>query len=434
MTERDLIQRGIELIAVSFIDNAGIARAKSIPASQAEAAARNGVGASTSFAVFQGDDGMATSTGTEAVGDTRLVPDLRRVAGGIDGWGWAPADLHDQEGGPWAICSRTFLQRMVASLDAAGLSMRMAFEHEWYAERADGSPVHSTPAYGLAATAEAAAYLRAIVTRLAAFGVDLVQIHPEYSPGQVEVSVAAGDPLAAADDCVAARHAIRSAWATTGVRASFAPLVNAEALGNGCHLHFSLWRGGANLMGAADEPPGFAPEARAFVAGVVAELPALAGLAGACPLSYRRLAPNRWTGAFACWGEENREAPVRVIRGSRSARPAGANTEVKLLDPSANPYLAAGAVIAAGLAGIEQRLQLPEPVQIEPSRVAERLGLAPLPQSLTEGADALEASTVLAEALGGELHEAIVTVRRGEARSAASVDEPALLERYRWVY
>ena len=159
-----------------------------------------------------------------------------------------------------------------------------------------------------------------------------------------------------------------------------------------------------------------------------------AALGGACPISYRRLAPNRWTGAYVCWGVENREAPLRFIRGGSRSRPDGVNAEVKVLDCSANPYLMAGAVIAAGLSGVADGIELPEPVQIEPSRVADDLGLELLPQSLDAAADALERSGLLREALGERLHDAIVAVRRGEAASAAQLDDERLFEAYRWRY
>lgn len=434
-TERDLLDRGIELIAVSFVDGAGLTRAKSIPAARAEAAARHGVGASKSLSNFTGEDILATATGYEATGDARLVPDLERLAGGTDGWGWAPGDLVDQEGEPLDVCTRTFLKRQVALASEAGYSLRMSYEHEWYAETDDGRPVHATPAYSLNATAQAGSYLREVTARLAAFGLTVEQIHPEYSPGQLEVSVATADPLGAADDCVATRHAIRSAWPATGIRPSFAPLAQPDGLGNGCHLHVSLWQEGRNLLGADPEHElGITAEGRAFLAGVLREIPALAGLGCACPLSYRRLAPNRWTGAYVCWGTENREAPLRFIRGPRSARPGAANAELKLLDASANPYLMAGAVIAAGLAGLADGIDLPEPVQIEPSRVASELGLERLPEDLNAGAGALAGSALLRAALGAPLHDAIVTIRRAESAATGQRDVEQLLEFYRWRY
>jgi glutamine synthetase len=435
VTEQDILDRGIELIAISFVDNAGLTRAKSITAAKAEAASTRGVGSPQAFSIFQGDDGMATATGFEATGDTRLVPDLSRLAGGLDGWGWAPGDLYDQDGEPWDFCTRAFLKRQAGRLGESGLEMRMTYEHEWYAETDLGRPAHSTPAYSLNSTAEAAGYLREVARRLGAYGVSVEQIHPEYSPGQMEVSVATADPLGAADNCVATRHAIRTAWPATGVRPSFAPMARADGLGNGCHLHVSLWRDGRNLMGSdPDRELGLTREGNAFMAGVLREYRALAALGGACPISYRRLAPNRWTGAYVCWGVENREAPLRFIRGGSRSRPDSVNAEVKVADCSANPYLLAGAVIAAGLSGVVDGIELPEPVQIEPSRVANDLGLELLPQSLEAAADALERSGLLREALGERLHAAIVAVRRGEAASAAQLDDERLFDAYRWRY
>jgi glutamine synthetase len=172
----------------------------------------------------------------------------------------------------------------------------------------------------------------------------------------------------------------------------------------------------------------------AFMAGVLRELPALTALGCACPLSYERILPDRWTGAYVCWGVENREAPLRFIPGTASARPAGMNAELKAVDASGNPYLVAGAVIAAGLAGVEEGAGLPEPVQIEPSRVADERGLERLPDGLAAAASALEASPLLREALGERLHDAIVAVRRGEATAAARLTDGALSDLYRWRY
>ena len=431
MREEELRERGIELVAVTFVDNAGIVRAKTVPAARLAAVSERGVGAPFAFSIFQGNDGMATATGFEATGDARLVPDLDRLAGGVDGWGRAPGDLHEQDGGPWAFCTRSFLKRMTDRLEAAGVEVRMAYELEWYAEHDDGRPAHSQPAYSMNATAEAGAYLREVARRLAAFGVDIEQLHPEYSAGQMEVSAGVADPLAAADASIAVRHAVHAARAATGIRPSFSPLPRPDGLGNGCHLHFSLWRDGRNVTGEGAAP---GPEGAAFMAGVLRELPGLTALGCACPLSYQRMLPNRWTGAHVCWGIENREASLRFIPGTASARPAGANAELKAVDASGNPYLVAGAVIAAGLAGLEEGAQLPEPVQIEPSRVADERALARLPEGLPAAAAALEGSRLLREALGAPLHEAIVAVRRGESAAAAQIADGALSDLYRWRY
>ncbi len=425
-----------ELVAMTFVDAGGIARVKAVPAAGFAAAVRHGVGASTTFAVFRGDDLMAVSHGLEVpVGDLRLMPDAASLAGPVDGWSWCAADQHDQDGAPLATCARTFLARMAERAARAGLALRMAFETEWHAEReATAAPIHAGPAYGLAALADAGAYLRAVVARLGAFGIRVVQVHPEYSPGQLELSVEPAGPVPAADRVVLVHHAIRTAREETGVRASFAPLVHPDLLGNGCHLHFSVWRGDDNLL----DPAAGDGAGRAFLAGVLAELPALVALGCASPLSYQRLAPSRWTGAYACWGFENREAPLRVIEGSRSARPAGANAELKTADASGNPYLLAGGLIAAGMAGIAADAALPEPVAVDPATLPDderaRRGIVRLPADPVAAAEALERSAVMRDALGQVLCDVIAAVRRSEAADAAELSDDQLRARYRWRY
>jgi glutamine synthetase len=438
--EEELARREIEFVAVSFVDNAGIARAKCVPAGRLATAAEAGLGSPRVLGVFQGDDRIAPAGDLSVpVGDLRLVPDLAALAGGVDGWGWAPGDQHDQEGQPWPLCPRAFLKRMVEQARARSLELEMAFEIEWYAESPDGEPVHIGPGYSLAAVAESGPYLAETSRRLAAHGVRVEQLHAEYSPGQLEISLGREDPLGAADRCVLARHVIRSARAATGFRASFSPLVREGMVGNGCHLHFSLWRGGTNLLGCDPaDPLGITPDGRSFLAGVVRELPALVCLGCSSRVSFMRLGPTRWTGAFGCWGVENRETPLRFIPGSKAARPGAANAELKPIDASANPYLVAGALIAAGLRGLDDRAELPPEVTVDPATLAdaerERLGLAPLPADLAAAAAALEHSATLRAALGEELHGAILAVRRGEAETTRPLSDDDLLAYYRWRY
>jgi len=438
--DAELARRGIELVAVSFVDNAGVTRAKSIPAHRLARAAEVGIGSPRVLGVFQGDDRIAPAGELSApVGDLRLLPDLHALAGGVDGWGWVPGDQLDQEGQVWPLCARSFLRRMIEEARARSLELETAFELEWYAESEDGEPVHTGPGYSLAALGESGPYLAETNRRLAAHDVPVEQLHAEYSPGQLEVSLGRQGPLDAADRSVLARHVIRTASAAIGLRASFSPLVREGMVGNGCHLHFSLWRDGANLLGCDQtDRYGITPAGRSFLAGVLRELPALVGLGCASPVSYLRLGPTRWTGAFECWGVENREAPLRFIRGSRAARPGAANAELKPLDASGNPYLVSGALIAAGLRGLEEGAELPPETTVDPATLSpgerDRLGLAPLPADLDAAAAALDRSEVLRAALGDELHAAIVAVRRGEAETSRALSGEELLDYYRWRY
>src|SRR5262249_11588133 len=151
---------------------------------------------------------------------------------------------------PYSACQRTFARRMVARARDAGIELRCAFEVEWYVGELDDPlvPAGSGPAYGMTRLVELSDYARDLLDAIAAQGVAVDQFHPEYPPGQLELSVAATDPVTAADTLVLVRQTIRGVAARHRLRVSFAPTVVAGQVGNGGHLHFSVWSGGRNLF------------------------------------------------------------------------------------------------------------------------------------------------------------------------------------------
>ncbi|MFG2138089.1 glutamine synthetase [Streptomyces sp. NPDC048650] len=444
---------GIRTIALTWVDNAGIVRAKGVPAARLDHAARRGVGMSPVFDAFTSDDAVAASDHLGGpTGDLRLFPDLDRVTvlAAQPGWAWAPADRYDQQGQPHPACQRQFARRMADRAAAAGLDLRMGFETEWVVTRAPKGhePAQGDvfepldhpcagPAYGMTRIVELSDYLRDVTEALTLQGIEVHQIHPEYAPGQFEVSCAPGDPVRAADDAVLVRETVRAVSARHGLRASFAPSVVAGQVGNGCHLHLSLNRDGTSLHRAQDAAWGLAPDAVAFLGGVLGALPALLAVGCPSPASYLRLQPSHWAGVYQCWGIENREAALRLIPGAPDD-PDGGSAEVKTFDGAANPYLVVGAVIAAGLHGVETGAQLPAPETEDPGtlgvRERARRGIVRLPGTLTEAADRFEKSAPLHEAMGKVLHGAVLAVRRAEeARFAETgAEELAAATRWRW--
>jgi glutamine synthetase len=180
------------------------------------------------------------------------------------------------------------------------------------------------------------------------------------------------------------------------------------------------------------------PQAESFAAGVLASLSAIVGVSCPSVVSYLRLQPHRWSGPWACWGLENREAGLRFVTGMVGDRRAEANLEVKPVDGSANPYLALGAIVAAGLDGLERDLRLPEPVTVDPASlsVAERRKrkVAQLPSSLGAAIPELERSTVLREAMGDMLFDSFVATRKGELAAFEGLDDDAVVRAHRWRY
>ncbi|CRK56575.1 Glutamine synthetase, putative [Alloactinosynnema sp. L-07] len=430
---------GVDMVEVSFVDNAGVVRVKAVPLDRLPAVASTGVGASPCFETFGADDiGDAGRYLGGPDGDLRLVPDVRRLVGlaAMPGWAWAPADKFTQDGARFVACQRAFAARQVDAAQRLGLRLVMAIEHEWIlgADSDEFVPALHGPAYGQVRLEQVAGYAREVVAALRAQGLTVEQFHPEYATAQLELSVAPNDPVAAADDALLVRHTIRSVSHSHGKRASFAPSVDGVGVGSGAHLHFSVHDADGPAFHGGDGPLGLRTSGEAFLAGVLRELPALVAIGAGHPASFLRLRPSRWAGAWQCWGHETREAALRMITGVIGTEPRSANAELKCVDASANPYLLVGAVIAAGLAGVDADLRLPAPITGDPATLPEPDRVPPLPAAAAEAADALESSTVLAAALGPELHDAIITVRRGEHRRCAGLSEADLAAATRWVW
>ncbi|MFF1547877.1 glutamine synthetase [Streptomyces sp. NPDC058291] len=443
----ELTGRGVHGIVLAYVDTAGIGRVKTVPTAALASAAAWGVGMSPVFDTFlANDDVVATDVLGSPDGDLRLYPDLDRltVLAGQPGWAWAPVDRVTQEGARHPGCSRTFLRHVVA--DAArdhALRFRTAFEIEWTVgldSAPDGEfvPAATGPAYGATRQVETSEYTAELLAACAAQGVDVDQIHPEYAPGQFEISVGALDPVAAADRSVLVRQTIRAVSRRHGLRVSFSPAVLARGVGNGGHVHLSAWRDGVNLHTGGERRHGMTAGAEAFAAGVLARLPALTAVTAPSPASYLRLKPSQWAGVFTAWGLETRECALRVVRGTAGRRAEQANLEVKPVDLAANPYLVLGCLIAAGLAGLKAGAVLPEETRGDPVRLgveeAAARGVRRLPASLAEAVAAFRDDEVLRAALGPVLADAVAAVRQGEIDAVDGFDDERVAAAYRWKY
>lgn len=434
-----------------MVNNAGVTLVKSIPLHRLEDAARFGIGLSPVFSVFLVDDQITSSPQIGGpTGDTRLMPDPAGTVplAASPGWALAPVDQRDQEGEIYPACTRSFARSMLERLGSFGLELRGGYEVEFFLghramggleKEPDPPPAHAGPGYGAIALVDVEPFAIALIRALEEQGTGVMQFHPEYSTGQLELSVPHSTGIAVADTNLVVRHTIRAVARSRGLAASFAPVVFAGLVGNGAHLHLSLWnRAGRNLFNGGRGPEGMTREAEAFTAGVLASMPALTAITCPSVASFQRLQPHRWSGPWACWGRENREAALRFVTGMIGSRAEAANLEVKALDPAANPYLALGAVVAAGIDGLERELSLPEPVTDDPASIsaADRrtLGIRRLPASLGAAIRELERSSLLRGAMGDFLFEAFLATRRGERAAFETMDPEDMVRAHRWRY
>jgi glutamine synthetase len=439
-----LVQDGVNGVALSYVDNAGVTRVKTVPVGGLAHAAGWGVGMSPVFDVFCVDDSItAGRLAGGPTGDLRLHPDVDQVVrlAAQPGWAWAPVDRYTQDGAEHPGCQRSFARRMQAQAAEAGVDVRMGFEIEW-ALGADESepfrPACSGPAYGMTRMVELSDYCHDLLTALAAESVAVQQLHPEYAAGQFEVSAAPLEPVAAADQVLLVRETIRAVSRRHGLAASFAPAVVAGTVGNGQHLHLSLLRDGTNLLAGGDGPYAMTAEGESFLAGLLEGLPALCGVGAPSVTSQLRLVPSHWAGVYRCWGRENREAALRLVTGSTGETGSAANVEVKCFDASANPYLVVGAVLAVGLAALDRGLTLPpevtgDPAAEDPAEL-QRLGVERLPESPAASLARLEDSDLLRKAMGDYLFDAFTAVRRAEIDLFADQTPEQVVAATRWRY
>jgi glutamine synthetase len=376
------------------------------------------------------------------VGEIRLVPDLETFAilPYVPKTARLLCDMLTLEGEPWGACPRTFLKRMIERGRKAGVTLKAAFENEFTLATHDRVPLDRSPCFSSIGMDSAAPVMMEIIEALMAQGVQPEQYYAELGPGQQELPVRFADALRAADNQITVRETARGVAWKRGLLASFAPKPFPDQAGNGSHIHFSLWRlkDGKNHFHDPKGRYGLSDAGYSFIGGVLSHLPALVALTAPSVNSYRRLQPRFWSGAYAAWGPDNREAAIRIPSKRRGLEMESTNLELKPCDPSNNPYLALGGLLAAGLDGMARKLNPGEPALVDPDTLSEaerqRRGIRRLPATLGGALDALERDPVLMEALGPVLAKEYLTVKRSEVRGFAGKDVAFELEQHFYRY
>jgi glutamine synthetase len=429
---READEAGLRLVRFLYCGNDGTVRGKASGRAGLEGRIRSGIGLTVAMQAMSGLDQLQAVAGMGPVGEVRLRPDPEtfRVLPYAPRTGAMLVDMIDLDGVPAGQCPRSFLARMSARAAERGVRLEAAFENEFSLARAvEGGydPVDSALCFSTIGMTAAQDVIDDLVGALEAQGIGFEQYYAELGHGQQEISTRHAPALEAADTQVLVRETIRAVATAHGLVASLAPKPWPQNAGNGCHIHFSLWEGDRNRFYDAAREGFLSDEARAFLAGVLGHLPGLCGLTAPSFNSYHRILPHYWAGAFACWGFDNREAPVRVPSVFEGSEEASTNAELKAADASCNPYIALGGLIAAGLDGLERGIALPEPVQVDPGDLPaderEARGILPLPATQQQALDALEADAVLTGAMGDALAMSYLAVRRSEWEAYSAADE-----------
>jgi glutamine synthetase len=434
-------EAGVRFVRILWCDNANIIRGKAVHRGALSEYIKHGVGISAAQqAIPVMYDAPAPGSGLGPVGEVRLVPDWNTLTPLPYARGHARVmgDMVKQ-GSPWNLCPRNFLKAMIAEAESEGLQVIAAFENEFYLLRQTPNGVVPADETDYASTLSMdlhQAVIDEIAEALVEQGMPVEQYYPESGPGQQEISILYTNALSAADQQIAFRETVRAIALQHNLKASFLPKIFADKAGSGCHLHLSLWQDGQNLLPNLGSQWGLSEVACRFIAGILHHLPALMALTTPSTNSYRRIRPHCWSGAFRCWGIDNREAAVRVPSNPEEISPT--HFELKTVDGSANPYLALGAVIAAGLDGVRHCFELGEPVAVDPGHMTESercdRAIELLPTNLGDSIEQLSNNKVLLDALGPELAQAYLAVRKAEWDAMKDLElaeeVKLLLERY----
>ena len=338
-------------------------------------------------------------------------------------------------GTDWGACPRSYLKRVIDRAAEHGINVQATFENEYYlAREVDGTTCPSTtlghaPVYSSIGHDLNADLMVEMVGALEAQGMDLEQAINEYGAGQQEISIRHTDALRCADNQMKFRDTVRGVALRHGLLASFAPKPFPEQIGSGAHIHFSLWDpDGRQRAVRRRADRGLSKTGRHFIAGVAEHLPALVALTAPSYNSYRRLHAE-------CLGvvppprgaSTTRKRHCGWPRPSTSAKRPSYNIEFKPSDGSANPYLSLGALITAGLDGVEREREPGDACEHDPARLSAadlaRSKILPLPTTMAAALDELEKDETLLSSMGDLLTRCYLAVRRSEEEVFSSEDE-----------
>lgn len=431
---------GVDTVIGTVVNPAGLTHAKTVPIRRTNTFADPGLGASPSWHAFAIDKtGIAFTDDIGVVGDQRLRIDLSslRIIG--EGLAWAPAAFYEQDASPVAMCGRGTLGRIETALAEAGIEAMIGHEIEFLLVGPDGGRLPSAlwAQYGLAGVLEHESFVRDVISSATTAGIAIEQLHPEYGANQFELSLAPLPPVAAADQLVLTRIIVARAARRHGVRVSLSPAPFAGDVGSGAHQHISLSTPEGPLFAGGTGAAGMTPAGESAVAGILRGLPEAQGILCGSIVSGLRMRPGNWAGAYVCWGTENREAAIRFIQAG-PANPRGGNVEVKVIDPSANPYYASAAILGLALDGIRTAAALPPETRIDPAMLSDgdraKSGIGCLSDSQIKAIDALNNSKLLRDMLGDPAVDMVVAVRRLEHERYSDFGPEHLADQFRMAW
>jgi glutamine synthetase len=407
---------GVDFIRLQFTDILGINKNVEVPRSQFDKALDGQImfdGSSIEGFVRIEESDMLLRP---ELGTFRILPyddEGGRVARLI-------CDILTPDGEPFAGCPRTTLKRQIERAAGLGFTMMAGCEAEFFLFEmgADGSPTTSTHDSGayfdLSPVDRGEEIRRVIVEHLELMGFEVEAAHHEVAPGQHEIDFRYADALTTADNIATFRFIVRDVARRHGFLASFMPKPIQGQNGSGMHTHQSLFRGKENAFFDPKAEHQLSKVALSYIEGLLQHARGFCAITNPLINSYKRLVPGYEAPVNVAWSQRNRSPLVRIP----DRRGLGTRCELRMPDPSANPYLALTVQLAAGLHGVEEKLPAREPVNRNIFRMSYRdrrkYRIDELPRDLHEALEYFEKDDVIRAALGEHLTERFLEAKRDE--------------------
>ena len=395
-------EENVRFIRLQFTDLLGSIKNVEIPFSQLEKALDNKM-------MFDGSSIEGYVRIEES--DMYLYPDL-------DTWVIFPwvtegkvarliCDIYLPDGRPFPGDPRGILKNALKQAEVMGYSaMNVGPEPEFFLFKTDekGNPTTELNDQGgyfdLAPMDLGENCRRDIVLTLEEMGFEIEASHHEVAPGQHEIDFKYADALKAADQIQTFKLVVKTVARQHGLHATFMPKPLFGMNGSGMHCHQSLFKGDDNAFYDESDKLGLSQTARHYMAGVLRHARAFAAITNPTVNSYKRLVPGYEAPCYVAWSASNRSPMIRIP----ASRGLSTRVEVRNPDPAANPYLALAVMLAAGLDGIKNKMQLPPPtdrnIYVMSEEEREEQGIPSLPLNLKQALDELIRNDVICEALG----------------------------------
>ena len=329
-------------------------------------------------------------------------------------------DIYNPDGSPFAGCPRQTLKRQIARAAALGYEVMIGVEAEFYIFQldADGKPTtrtHDSGGYFDLTPVDKAEEIRRLIVRdLVSMGFEVEGGHHEVAPGQHEIDFRYAGALDTADNLATFKFVVRNVAYRHGYLATFMPQPIFGQAGSGMHTSHSLFRQGKNAFHERKAQWELSKVALQYIGGLLKHARGFCAVTNPLVNSYKRLVPGYEAPTNVAWSMRNRSPLVRIP----DRRGIGTRCELRMPDPSANPYLALAVQLAAGIDGVQKKLTPPDPVNkniFEMSfRERRKYRIDELPRDLHEALDMLENDDVIRDALGAHIYERFVEAKREE--------------------